>query len=158
TLVGQPAPNRGVGAAVVIGISKTDHFSVGQLHAARALNLQKERLDGVVDPDDRRWLTFGLGGDFSTGAVRDHTPAIERAANALAGQLWIHAAQIDGEQIGRWLIQRPLIGAILLACAAHQGLVIPSDRVPGGLALFVEQAPRLHMLPDEGAYLRSCLR
>ncbi|MNQ90718.1 hypothetical protein D3C85_1060710 [compost metagenome] len=153
--VDQPAADGCIGLAVVVGVGDTDCLArirpIGQLDTAGALYLQEEVVDRVVYPDHHRGLASrGLNG--RPGVIGHDALAVQLAAHALAGQVRIHRAQVDRQQVGGHGVERPLVLAALAARAAHQGFVIAGDRVGGGLAVGGVQAPRLQISLQEAAH------
>ena len=153
--VDQPAANGRVGLAVVIGVGHADGLArigaVGQQHAARTLHLQKEVVHRIVHPH-QHGRTAARGLDGGAGVVGHDALAVELAAHALAGQFRIHRPQVDGQQVRRHGVQRPLIGAALPPRTAHQRLVIAGDGVRGRLAVGGIQPPGLQIGLQEAAH------
>src|SRR5712691_12970967 len=46
------APDRLKRVAVLVGVAEAQRLAAVELHAARALDMEEERFDGIVDPED----------------------------------------------------------------------------------------------------------
>ena len=53
------APDRAIRVAVLIGVADAHDAAVGEAHAAGALDLQEERLDRILDVDERLVASTG---------------------------------------------------------------------------------------------------
>ena len=131
----QHAADRAVRVAVGVGIADAHLRAIGKLHPARALDLQEESLDRVVDPQQ---FVAGQAAapQLAARRIRDHALAAgcvdQLAANALAGQLGMQALQIDDQQVVGAAVQRHREARAALPAAHQQRLVVTGDAAAVG--------------------------
>jgi hypothetical protein len=148
-LLHQPAADRQVGMAVLLGVADALVAAVGQLDASRALYLQEEQLDRIGDPEERLAGEGGrLRGEFRARPVGDHLAPVEAAAQAEILQLRIQLAQIDHQQVVGHAVDGVGERLAPLSAAAQQRLVIAGDEA---LARLV----RVHHPPGAEARLEE---
>ena len=122
--------------AVLVGIADAHHAAVGEPHAPRALDLQEERFDRIVDvrellhPCDRRLAALDVG----ARPVRHDALALDAAAHALVLELGIELGQVDRQQIVGRARTAARDGAPSGAAAGEQRLVVAGDH-PGVAAV-----------------------
>ncbi len=118
--------------AVLVGVTHADAFAIVELHLPRALDVQEENVDGVVDPGDlaagERCVPLV---DVAARVVRHDAIALEAAAQALALQVRIDRCEVDGEQVLRHAIDRVPVPVAARAASAQQGLVVTRDHSRG---------------------------
>ncbi len=128
-LVNQPAAERLIRVAVLVGVTNPNQLAVWEFNAARTLNLQEHQLNWIVDPcNGGGGLRAFAGNNFSGGVIRHHAIAFESPAQSHARQTGIHLIQLDRQHvIGRW-IQRVFSLCVGFEIAFQQRLVIPRNQ------------------------------
>src|SRR5260370_34583857 len=147
------APDRLKRVAVLVGVAEAQRLAAVELHAAGTLDMEEERFDRIVDPEDflardgRR-----ASSDFRARVVRHDALSLHAPAQAQAPQLRADRGEIDGEQVIRRTIKRVEVRRRPGAAAAQKRLVVtrdhPLDRAVGvgetpGNEMLFEEAPRL---------------
>ncbi|MCY1408218.1 hypothetical protein D9M71_235370 [compost metagenome] len=126
----QPAADRAIGVAVLVGVTDAQLAAVFQLNAARTLDLQELQVHRVGQPGQYRCLG-ALGIDGFCGVIGFEHPAFKAAAQALALELGIDAVQGYNDHVVRYAIDGH-IGAVGLGQAARiDRLVVASDQAIG---------------------------
>src|SRR5262249_7919697 len=121
-------------------------------HAPRALHLEEERLDRVVDPE--QLLAGHWGGaarNLRACVVGHHALAIDPPSKPHAAKVGISRGQVDRQQIVRGTVEGVYEGTRLGPAAAQKRLVIPGDQAversvrigePPGNEMLLEEAAR----------------
>ena len=94
-LLHQPAADGTIRVAILVGIGKAHHGTILKDHAARALHLQEEGLDGVFHVQNFQALQEPLGLELTAGGVGHHRLTLRRlneaAAQSVLAQFWVGA-------------------------------------------------------------------
>ncbi len=128
-LVDQQLPDTAVGPAVAAVVVDVDHLAVIERDLARALDVQKEKVDRVVDPGDR--LNFPVQDafllDLAALIVRHQRPVAHSAHDLLTLELFGKGPQVDGDEILRPRVDR--VGVLGLAgpAASQDGFVVAGE-------------------------------
>ena len=109
---------------VLVAVAETHHAAVVEPHAARALHLQEECVDRIVDPEQFLARKQIAAGDLATARVGNHALPLQLAAQAQVCQLRMHAAEIDHEQVLRHAVNGRGKALAARAAAAQQRLVV----------------------------------
>ena len=126
--IDQHASDRAKRMPVLIGVPDAHHAAIVQLDSARALNLQKERVDRIGDERDRLVPHDHIAAlDVGARPVRHDAPAVEPTAQALVLELRIERRQIDDQQVVRYAVERNAILLCRSARSHEQRLVIAAD-------------------------------
>ena len=96
----QVAADRAIGVAVLRRVADPDHGAVVEPHLARALDLEEELGDRIVDPEQlevaaRERAALDLGARVVGQELAVADPAIDR----VAGELGVEAAEVDAQQV-----------------------------------------------------------
>jgi hypothetical protein len=93
--------DRLIGVAVLVGEGQARHAAVGQADAPRALDLQKEEFNRVVDPEQNA-TALGLvaPGDLGSRVVGNDLVALQATAQAQVLEFRLDGAEIDVQQVG----------------------------------------------------------
>src|SRR5207245_11087576 len=94
------ARDRAERLSVLVGISDTHDAAVGETDAARTLDLQKERLDRIVDEDEllagqQRCACF----DLLSRPVRNYALALDAATQPLVLELGLELDAVAAQQL-----------------------------------------------------------
>src|SRR3989442_1183359 len=121
----QHARDRPEWLSVLVGVSDAHDAAFGETDAARALDLQEERLDGIVNEDEllagqRRCACF----DLLSRPVRNYALALDAATQPLVLELGVELDEVDRQQIVRRRVERITVLLALDAAAVEQRLVI----------------------------------
>ncbi|MCY1175244.1 hypothetical protein D9M73_154740 [compost metagenome] len=155
-LVHQPAPDRPVGMAVLVGVTQAQLAAVFQLYPAGTLDLQELQVHRVGQPGQHRCLD-AVTVDHLGGVVRFEHPAIETTAQALALELGVHAGQVDHDHVIRDAVDRHMVGCRLAQAAWVDRLVVASDQAVG-IVIGGAQAVDIQVLLEETANVIGALR
>ncbi|MNN22433.1 hypothetical protein D3C81_1357900 [compost metagenome] len=155
-LVHQPAPDRPVGVAVLVGVTQAQLAAIFQLYPAGTLDLQELQVHRVGQPGQHRCLD-AVTVDHLGGVVRFEHPAIETTAQALALELGVHAGQVDHDHVLGNAVDRHVVGRGLAQAARVDRLVVTGDQAVG-VVLGGTQAVYLQVLLEESAHLGGACR
>ncbi len=153
TLFHQPAPDRPIGVAVLVGVTQAQLAAIFQLYPAGTLDLQELQVHRVGQPGQYRRLG-AVAVDHLGGVVRLEHPAIEAAAQALALEFWVHAGQVDHDHVVGNAIDRHMVGCRLAQAARVDRFVVTGDQAVG-IVFGRTQAVYLQVLLQEGAHLQG---
>src|SRR5579863_1880571 len=113
---------------VLVCVLQTDGIASFQLHAARALNLEREGIEGTVNPHELPATQCGIGWQLRAAVVGDDAISVdEPATDRFTFELRIDCGQIDSEEVRRWRINRGVELRGRSASAPQQRLVIARD-------------------------------
>src|SRR2546423_13540205 len=88
--------------AVLLGEADTQALAGFELHLARALDVEEEKLHRVAHPgDDRGGKLLAARFDLGAAPVRQDTTAFDAAAQPHVAQLRIDRGEVDDNQIVR---------------------------------------------------------
>ena len=88
--IDQDARDRAEWLAVLVGVADAHDAAFGQLHPPGALDLQKERLERIVNENERLALERCFARlDVGAGPVRDHALAVDATTQTLVLELGI---------------------------------------------------------------------
>ena len=125
----QVLADRPIGAAVLVGIADARGLAGGQAHLTRALDLQEESIDRIVDPEQLE-LASGKRTAVDRGAIGigDELALLDPATDPATLELGIELAQIDTDQIGRAPIQRIAVRGVGCPRALQKRLVVAGEQ------------------------------
>src|SRR5436305_942822 len=144
--------------SILVRISNAHDAAFDETDAARALDLQKERFDRIVDEDkllagQRRRARF----DVLSRPVRNHALALDAAAQPLVLELGIELCEVDRQQIVRRRVERITVSITPDAAAVEERLVIAGHEA-GVLAILGERAVCGKMPLEECSHRRRVAR
>ena len=126
-LLDQPAANRFVRVAVLVGIANAQLTAIVQLDPPRALDLQELQIHRIGQPRQYRSIQAVAVDGFS-GVVRFEYTAFEATAQAFAFELGVNAVQVDHDQIRRYAVDRHIGRLGGLEAARVNGFVVTGDQ------------------------------
>ena len=147
----QPAADRPVGVAVLVGVAQAQLTAVFQLHPARTLDLQELQVHRIGQPGQHRCLDAVTVDDFGRVVGLEH-PTLKTAAQAFALQFGVHTGQVDHDHVIRDAVNRHMVGCRGAQAARVDRLVVAGNQAVG-IVLCRAQAVHLQVLLKEGTHL-----
>ena len=130
--VDQHAADRFVRVSVLVRIADANDAAVVDADAPRALDLQEERVDRILDVDERFPVERRPPAlDLCARPVRHDLASLHAAAHTLALELRVELGEVDGEEIVRHGVDRHAEALVARAAAREQRLVVAGDRSLG---------------------------
>src|SRR5262249_37252890 len=120
--------------AVLGRIGRANDGAIVQDDSPRPLDLQEERVDRIVDIENRRGGAEPGALDVLARRIRDQPPIRNLPDDALALQRFTKESQVDLPEIEGHAIGRRLIGAMACPAASELGLVVAREE-PGARGL-----------------------
>src|SRR5690606_649930 len=148
----QIAPDGVVRMTVLTGVADPDDRTVVQLHLAGALDLQKELVDRIVDPEQLEApLLERARFDVAPRIVRYELAAVDAAVDGIAGEVRIEPPEVDAQQIVGRTIKRHRVAPAVGARAVEQRFEIAGEQALWIAA--IEHEVRAEALLQESAGL-----